>query len=134
MAALKSPQTFAAKLLQAALKRQYGVDEDVRYLKLADNQMRMTPESKEQLSRLIVLEYLDLSDNEIMELPSDLLEMSLPLDDVSDLSGNPLSAQSIELLRDYYRQTGYELGVEEAMVDAFGVALQVPGTPRPMEE
>ncbi|AZF33509.1 hypothetical protein C4J89_4061 [Pseudomonas sp. R4-35-07] len=151
----------------------------LRDLKLAENHIRMTPESKEQLSRLVHLEYLDmsdnplsltpdvrnlgrltsvylhrcgltlvpeglfsldrlrvvdLSDNEIVELPSDLLEMPLPLDDDSDLSGNPLSEQSITLLRNYYRQTGYELGVDEAMFDEFGVALQVPGTPVPMEE
>lgn len=151
----------------------------LRYLKLAENHIRLTRESKEQLSRLIHLEYLDLSDNplifipdirnlgrlvsiylhncglthvpegvfalgrlrvldlsdnEIVDVPSDLLEMPLPLNDDSDLSGNPLSDQSIELLRDYYRQTGYELGVEEAMFDEFGVALMAPGTPRPMEE
>jgi len=151
----------------------------LRYLKLADNQIRLTPNSQEQLSRLVHLEYLDmsdnpltllpdlrnltrlksiylhncelvqvpegvfslgrlrvldLSDNQITELPSDLMEMPLPLNDDSDLSGNPLSEQSLELLRSYYRQTGYELGVEEAMFDAFGIELPAPGTPRPMEE
>jgi Leucine-rich repeat (LRR) protein len=151
----------------------------LRYLKLAENHIRLTRESKEQLSRLIHLEYLDLSDNplifipdmrnlgrlvsiylhncglthvpegvfslgrlrvldlsdnEIVDVPSDLLEMPLPLNDDSDLSGNPLSEHSIEVLRDYYRQTGYELGVEEAMFDEFGVELIPPGSPIPMEE
>ncbi|AZF54597.1 hypothetical protein C4J85_4139 [Pseudomonas sp. R4-34-07] len=151
----------------------------LRYLKLAQNHIRLTPASNELLSGLVQLEYLDLSnnpltltpdlrhfrrlvsvylhsceltnvpeglfslrrlravdlsDNQIMELPSDLLEMPVPLDDDSDLSGNPLSAQSLELLRSYYRQTGYELGVEDAMFDGAGVPLSAPGTPQPMEE
>lgn len=80
------------------------------------------------------LRTLDLSDNLIEHLPTDLLDMPLPLNDDTDLSGNPLSAESLAILRTYYRQTGYELGVEEAMYDEHGVALTPPGTPDPMEE
>ena len=80
------------------------------------------------------LRVLDLSDNLIQHLSTDLLEMPLPLNDDSDLSGNPLSIASIALLRTYYQQTGYELSVQQAMFDEEGVALTPPSTPEPMEE
>jgi len=80
------------------------------------------------------LRTLDLSDNLIQHLSMDLLEMPLPLNDESDLSGNPWSEASMAILRTYYRQTGYELGVEEATVDENQVELTPPSTPEPMEE
>lgn len=80
------------------------------------------------------LQILDVSDNDIQHLPSDLLEMPMPLDDNSDISGNPLSAESIELLGRYYRQTGYDLGVEEVSHDAQGNPLTPPSTPEQMEQ
>ncbi|MBN0979988.1 hypothetical protein JTY93_19705 [Pseudomonas hygromyciniae] len=80
------------------------------------------------------LRVLDLSDNLIQHLSTDLLEMPLPLNDDSDLSGNPLSIASIAILRRYYQQTGYELGVQQAMFDEEGIALTPPSTPEPMEE
>lgn len=151
----------------------------LHFLKLSENLIRLTPDSTEQLSRLNNLTHLDLSDNPlgnrpdvrnlarlstvylhncgltevplgvfnlprlrildlsdnlIEHLPTDLLEMPLPLNDDTDLSGNPLSAESLMILRAYYRQTGYELGVEEAMHDENGVQLTPPGTPEQMEE
>lgn len=60
--------------------------------------------------------------------------MPLPLDDDSDVSGNPLSPESLTILRTYYRQTGYELGVEEATYDENMEDITPPGTPEPMEE
>lgn len=126
---------------------------NLRYLDLSDNPLGITPDLR-SLSHLKTiylhncgltevppgafgleqLRVLDLSDNLIENLPSDLLEMPLPLNDESDLSGNPLSTQSLDLLRRYYRQTGYELGVEEAMFDDQGNPLTPPPTPEPMEE
>ncbi|MCQ4965631.1 hypothetical protein NE652_11850, partial [Bifidobacterium pseudocatenulatum] len=73
-------------------------------------------------------------DNLIQHLSTDLLEMPLPLDDESDLSGNPLSAASMAILRAYYRQTGYEFGVEEATLDENQIELTPPSTPEAMEE
>ncbi|SEM38138.1 Leucine Rich Repeat [Pseudomonas sp. ok272] len=126
---------------------------DIEYLDLSDNPLGLSPDLS-HLSRLTTvfmhncglsevpagvfglsrLKVLDLSDNQIQHLPSDILEMPLPLNDDSDLSGNPLTAESMELLRRYYQLTGYELGVEEAMEDEFGVPLLPPRSPQPMEE
>ncbi|SUD32846.1 leucine-rich repeat-containing protein [Pseudomonas fluorescens] len=127
--------------------------ENLEYLDLSDNPLGATLDVR-NLSRLSVLylhncglselpigtfdlgrlRILDASDNQIQHLPSDLLEMAPPLNDDSDLSGNPLSDESLALLRRYFRQTGYELGVEEAMEDEQGSPLTPPGTPEPMEE
>lgn len=123
------------------------------FLDLSDNPLTHNPDLR-NLTRLVMvylhncrlnevpvgtfslphLQVLDLSDNRIEHLPTDLLEMPLPLDEDSDLSENPWSAESMRILRAYYRQTGYELGVEEAMLDENGVALIPPSTPEPMEE
>ena len=122
------------------------------YLDLSDNPLGITPDVR-NLARMQTLylhncgltevpagvfgmtqlQVLDLSDNSIEHLHTDLLEMPRPLYDDSDLSGNPLSAQSLELLRRYFRQTGNELGVEAAMEDAQGNPLTPPGTPPPMD-
>ena len=126
---------------------------NLTHLDLSDNPLTLSPDLR-NLTRLVIvylhncglselplavfslprLQALDLSDNLIQHLPTDLLEMPLPLNDDSDLSGNPLSAASMTLLRTYYRQTGYELGVEEAMFDENRAALTPPSTPEPMEE
>lgn len=126
---------------------------ELNYLDLSDNPLTQSPDLR-NLSRLAMvylhncelhevpqgafslprLRALDLSDNLIQHLSTDLLEMPLPLNDESDLSGNPLSAASMAILRAYYRQTGYELGVEEATLDENRVELTPPSTPEPMEE
>jgi Leucine-rich repeat (LRR) protein len=80
------------------------------------------------------LHTLDVSDNLIEELPTDLLEMAAPLDEVSDFSGNPWSAQSLNALRQYYLQSGNDLAVDEARVDSTGTALVRSDSTEPMEE
>lgn len=80
------------------------------------------------LFSLSQLRALNLRNNLIREIPSDILELPTPLDDDSDLSGNPLSEQSLEYLRQYYVLTGNSLNVEEATVAADGTPL----TPQPM--
>lgn len=80
------------------------------------------------------LHTLDVSDNLIEALPTDLLEMAAPLDEVSDFSGNPWSAQSLNALRQYYLQTGNDLAVDEARVDSTGTALVRSDSTEPMEE
>ena len=57
-----------------------------------------------------------------------------PWDDESDLSGNPLSEDSLDRLRQYFRQTGNDLQVDEAGLNAQGTPLTPPSTPEPMEE
>ncbi|SDT30027.1 Leucine Rich Repeat [Pseudomonas cedrina] len=87
--------------------------------------------------RLPELYTLDLSNNQIREIPADLLDRSTTYQDDSDLSGNPWSARSLGYLRQYYLRTGVDFQVPEATVDAEGEALQPPlpePEPEPMEE
>jgi Leucine-rich repeat (LRR) protein len=86
------------------------------------------------LFSLTELNTLDLSDNLISEIPAAILELPTQLNDLSDLSGNPLSPQSLEHLRQYYLRTGENLGIREAMLDAQGNPLTRQEQPEPMEE
>lgn len=83
--------------------------------------------------QLAELQTLDLSDNLITEIPPDLLEMIPVFHEDSDLSGNPLSAQSLEYLRRYFERTGNEFQVVEATLDEHGNALPSPHA-QPQEE
>ena len=67
-------------------------------------------------------------------MPFDLLEMPLPLNDDSDLSGNPLSDQSIELLRDTSHVRDYSDAEWRRMLSdaGFGV-LEVQSWPVRLE-
>ncbi|MFL1418355.1 dermonecrotic toxin domain-containing protein [Pseudomonas fildesensis] len=80
------------------------------------------------------LSTVDLSDNAISDIPANLLQMSRQWNDDSDLSGNPLSVESLNHLRQYFRQTGNDLQVDEAAVNDQGQPLTPPPTPEPMEE
>ncbi|WP_248752572.1 DUF6543 domain-containing protein [Pseudomonas sp. MWU15-20650] len=79
------------------------------------------------------LQTLDLSNNAIREIPADLLETSAAFNGDSDLSGNPLSAQSLERLRQYYQRTGVDFQVAAATVDSQGGPLVV-ALPAPEED
>ena len=79
------------------------------------------------------LQTLDLSNNAIREIPQDLLETSATFNGDSDLSGNPLSAQSMERLRQYYQRTGVDFQVAAATVDSQGTPL-VAALPVPEED
>ncbi|WP_244640805.1 leucine-rich repeat domain-containing protein [Pseudomonas fluorescens] len=79
------------------------------------------------------LQTLDLSNNAIQQIPADLLETSATLNGDCDLSGNPLSAQSIERLRQYYQRTGVDFQVAAATVDAQGTPL-IAARPDPEED
>lgn len=81
-----------------------------------------------------ILSTVDLSDNLISEIPSDLLHMPMEWDAESDLSGNPLSEESLNTLRQYFRQTHNELGVDQAAVNPQGQPLTPPATPEPVED
>lgn len=80
------------------------------------------------------LRTVDLSDNLITQVPDDILSMRQSWDDESDLSGNPLSEDSLDRLRQYFRQTGNDLQVDEAGLNAQGAPLTPASTPEPMEE
>lgn len=79
------------------------------------------------------LETVDLSDNLISDIPADLLESTAAYGEDSDFSGNPLSPQSLQYLRQHYLRTGIDFQVEAATVDDQGVPLVFVG-PTPMEE
>ncbi|MGY2292114.1 dermonecrotic toxin domain-containing protein [Pseudomonas sp. SDO528_S397] len=83
--------------------------------------------------RLGEMQTLDLSDNQIREIPADILEMIPTFHDDSDLSDNPLSAQSLGYLRTYYQRTGTDFQVPEAIWDEHGHPLETP-LQRPQEE
>ncbi len=126
---------------------------NLQYLDLGGNLLGLTPDVS-QLSELEVLHLpdtditempsglvalrelrtLDLSDNLIEEIPAGFLQLATQLDAASDLSGNPLSASSLDILRQYYVQTGDDLAVAAAGLDANGNPLVVRGSPVPMEE
>lgn len=123
------------------------------YLDLSDNLLGLTPdvsqmaelgslylqdtgitETPKGLFTLRALGTLDLSDNRIEEIPANLLQLARPLNHASDFSGNPLSPLSINILRRYYLQTGNDLAVAQASLDAAGNPLARPASPEPMEE
>ena len=79
------------------------------------------------------LETIDLSDNLISEIPAALLESTTAYSHECDFSGNPLSPQSLDYLRQYYVRTGNNFHVAEATVDTRGAPLVVVG-PQPMED
>jgi len=83
--------------------------------------------------RLPELQNLDLSRNQLRDIPQDLMEMLQTFHDESDLSNNPWSRQSLDLLRQYYLQTGIDFQVHEVTVDGNGDPIvQLPE--EPMEE
>jgi len=70
------------------------------------------------LLQLQSLDIANLSDNAIRELPSDLLELPMEIAESINLRGNPFSERSLQLLGDYFRQTGVDFGVEEIIESA----------------
>ncbi len=99
-------------------------------LHLHNCELRDLPNGLFQLPELYTL---DLSNNQLSEIPADLLDRHTTYQDDSDLSGNPWSVSSLGYLRQYYQRTGVDFQVPEATVGAEGEALQPP-LPEPMEE
>ncbi|MGY1922763.1 dermonecrotic toxin domain-containing protein [Pseudomonas tolaasii] len=99
-------------------------------LHLRATQISTVPTGVFQLGEL---QTLDLSDNLITDIPPDLLEMIPVFHDDSDLSGNPLSPESLDYLRRYYERTGNEFQVIEATQDELGNPLPSPQA-HPQEE
>ena len=99
-------------------------------LYLRNTQISEVPRGLFQLQELHTI---DLSNNLIREIPADLLESTTPYGEDCDFSGNPLSPQSLDYLRQYYVRTDTDFHVAEATVDEQGVPL-VAEPPPPMEE
>ncbi|NVZ19679.1 dermonecrotic toxin domain-containing protein [Pseudomonas costantinii] len=99
-------------------------------LHLRHSQISHVPQGVFQLTEL---QTLDLSHNQITQIPADILEMMPTFHDDSDLSGNPLSTQSLGYLRTYYLRTSIDFQVPEVLLDEQGEPIQ-PASPRPQEE
>lgn len=114
-----------------------GIPPDVSQLNqleslfLQDTQISEIPRGLFELRELGVL---DLSDNLITQIPADIIDLAPRLNGASDLSGNPLSVQSLEHLRQCYLLTGNDFGIREATQDAAGNPLVRPDATEPMEE
>jgi Leucine-rich repeat (LRR) protein len=67
------------------------------------------------LLQLKSLETADLSDNAIVRIPSDILELPLEVAESIDLRGNPLSEESLLILIEYFRMTSVDFGVQEVI-------------------
>lgn len=107
--------------------------ENLEYLDLSDNPLGISPDVSKMsgLSTLQIqnaglteppagvfnlssLELLNLSNNQITELPTDILEIAPDLADGFDLSGNPFSPRTIAMLHRYYNRTAVSFNVVEA--------------------
>ncbi|MFQ6351170.1 dermonecrotic toxin domain-containing protein [Pseudomonas sp. R11F] len=99
-------------------------------LHLRNAGLKAMPEGVFQLK---ALHTLDLSGNQIEDIGAGLLETDTVFHEDSDLSNNPLSAQSLAYLREYYQRTGIDFNVPQATLDETGAPLS-PAQPRPQEE
>lgn len=107
--------------------------QNLEYLDLSDNPLGITPdvskmsglatlmiesagltEAPHGVFNLRALSQLNLSDNQITELPTDLLELDPELADGYDLSGNPFTPATIRMLHRYYNRTAVSFDVPEA--------------------
>ncbi|WP_460164817.1 dermonecrotic toxin domain-containing protein [Pseudomonas sp. S1_G07] len=108
----------------------------LQYLDLGNNPLGITPDVSQMPDLTILmlentgltevphgtfsrplLDQLNLSDNLITELPTDILEVSPDLADGFDLNGNPFTPATIAMLRPYYRRTAVDFGVVEVSLD-----------------
>lgn len=106
---------------------------DLQFLDLSDNPLTLTPDISKMsgLETLMIenselaevprgvftltsLTQLNLSDNRITELPSDLLEVDPDSAAGFDLSDNPFSPEALALLRRYYNRTAVDFDVAQA--------------------
>lgn len=96
-------------------------------LHLHDTQISELPAG---VFELVELQNLDLSNNQLREIPQVLMEMQQNFHDESDLSGNPWSTRSKNLLRQYFVQTGVDFQLHEITVDNNGdPVMQLPEDP-----
>ncbi|VVP55867.1 hypothetical protein PS858_05675 [Pseudomonas fluorescens] len=67
------------------------------------------------LLQLEELDWADLSDNAITDIPSDIMEVPVEVAENINLRGNPFSEESVLRLIDYFESTGADFGVEEVI-------------------
>lgn len=67
------------------------------------------------LLQLEELDWADLSDNAITDIPSDIMEVPVEVAENINLRGNPFSEESVLRLIDYFESTGTDFGVEEVI-------------------
>ena len=106
---------------------------DLEYLDLSDNPLALTPDVSKMsgletlmmentrltevphgVFNLTSLTQLNLSDNHITELPTDLLEVDPDSAAGFDLSDNPFSPAALAILRRYYNRTAVDFDVAQA--------------------
>ena len=106
--------------------------QNLEYLDLSGNPLGITPDVSKMsgLSTLIIenadlteipngtfnlpsLDQLDLRNNRITELPTDLLEVAPDRADGFVLGGNTFSPETITLLVPYYNRTGVDFGIPQ---------------------
>jgi Leucine-rich repeat (LRR) protein len=105
--------------------------EGIEYLDLAHNPLQLTPDFSQMQSLATVvmhdtglreiprglldkaaLDWVDLSNNAITDVPSDILEMTTDQADVLHLSNNPFSEATLLRLIAHYEKTGIDFGIE----------------------
>ncbi|WP_223491057.1 leucine-rich repeat domain-containing protein [Pseudomonas sp. A-RE-19] len=109
--------------------------ERLEYLDLSDNPLGVAPDVSQMphlttlllnntgitelpsgLLQLRSLDTVDLSANAITHIPADILELPLEIAEGVNLRGNPLSAESVQTLIHYFRQTGVDFDAD-AVID-----------------
>ena len=87
----------------------FGNMPNLNTLHLRDTEITEFPISLLGLSEL---EVIDLSENLITSLPSELFEAPAFITEALDLEDNPLSPESLNRVREYLRQTGIDMNVQ----------------------
>ncbi|MFL1526441.1 dermonecrotic toxin domain-containing protein [Pseudomonas sp. O230] len=67
------------------------------------------------LLQLEELDWADLSDNAITDIPSDIMEVPVEVAENINLRGNPFSEESVLRLIDYFESTGTDFNVEDVI-------------------
>ena len=72
------------------------------------------------------IETIDLSDNLIIDLPSELFEAPAFITEALDLAGNPLSEASLNQAHTYFSQTGIDMNISFDDLDPVAVDIVEP--------
>ena len=67
------------------------------------------------LLQMAELDWADLSDNAITEVPSDVLELPVEIAENISFRGNRFSEESLLRLIGYFERTGMDFGVDEVI-------------------
>jgi Leucine-rich repeat (LRR) protein len=67
------------------------------------------------LFSLTQLDWADLSDNAITDIPSDIMELPLEVAETINLRGNPFTEEALLRLISHFENTGLDFGVEEVI-------------------